>query len=270
VLTLFSIPKPFVGPIGVIQRNALVSWTALGVQVVLLGDDEGVERAAAEHGAVHLGAAAQLNRQIRLDQAFTAVDRGAEYDHRCLVNADVLLFDDVAKATHAVTAWRPWSLVVGRTIEVAVDEVVGEEGLERIRVRARATGVSRGAAALDYFVFPAGRFGAVPPFAVGRAGFDNWLVWRARQDGAVVDASDAVLAVHQAHTYDHLAGGKTEAYYGAEAEENVSLAGGRRHIYTLHDASHRLRADGRVTRNLGSIFRIRETARKIAWKLGRR
>ena len=53
-------------------------------------------------------------------------------------------------------------------------------------------GKRRGAAAMDWFVFPAGLFGEVPPFAVGRAGFDNWLVWKARQVGIVVDATHDV------------------------------------------------------------------------------
>jgi hypothetical protein len=41
MLTIFSVPKAFLGHIGVIQRNALVSWMRLGeeVQVILLGND---------------------------------------------------------------------------------------------------------------------------------------------------------------------------------------------------------------------------------------
>jgi hypothetical protein len=48
VLTLFTVPKPFRGHIGDVQRNAIESWRALreDVQVVLVGDEEGVEQAA--------------------------------------------------------------------------------------------------------------------------------------------------------------------------------------------------------------------------------
>ena len=49
MLTLFSIPKPFVGSVGEAQRVALQSWSSLdGVQVVLLGDELGVAEAAEE------------------------------------------------------------------------------------------------------------------------------------------------------------------------------------------------------------------------------
>jgi hypothetical protein len=38
----------------------------------------------------------------------------------------------------------------------------------------------------------------------------------------------------------------------------------------LHDASHRMRADLSIHRNLGSVLRARETLRKVGWKLGLR
>ena len=43
MLTVFSCPKSFLGPIRLIQRNAIQSWLNLGpeVEVVLMGDDEG-------------------------------------------------------------------------------------------------------------------------------------------------------------------------------------------------------------------------------------
>ena len=103
----------------------------------------------------------------------------------------------------------------------------------------------------------------MPPFAVGRAGFDNWLVWKARQVGIVVDATHDVRAVHQPHGYEHVTGGMDEAYYGEEAARNLELAGGKGHVYTLHDASHVLR-DGKLRRNLArtaALARERPQAR---------
>ena len=41
MITIFSTPKPFRGHIGVIQRNALKSWTLLhpDVEMILFGDE---------------------------------------------------------------------------------------------------------------------------------------------------------------------------------------------------------------------------------------
>ena len=55
MLTIFSTPKPFVGHIGIIQRNAIKSWTLLhpDVKVILFGDDEGAAQACRDLGIRH-------------------------------------------------------------------------------------------------------------------------------------------------------------------------------------------------------------------------
>jgi hypothetical protein len=266
VLTLFTVPKPFAGPIAEIQRRALAAWTALGpdVQVLLLGDEDGTAEAAREAGADHVAELARTDRGTpRLDAAFAAADRAARHPLRCFVNADVILFDDLLRAAQLVSAEHERFLIVGQTLDL--DLAAG--AASPARPEALAHGRRRGAAALDYFVFPAALYADVPPFAIGRACFDNWLVWRARQDAVVVDATADVVAVHQRHDYGHVAGGKAEAYYGDEAARNLELAGGKSRLYTLHDAGHVLR-DGRLRRNPGAPLRWRESVRKAGWKLG--
>lgn len=270
MLTLFSIPKPFEGPIGEIQLNAMRSWAALesDVQVVLLGDEEGTADASRSLGAEHFPFLLRDEHGTpRLDSAFAQADAVARYPLRCFINADIVLLADFLPAVRRAAATAERFLMVGRTMDL--EGVTAAEAADsgRLRSRALAAGVGRGAAALDYFVFPAGLFGEVPPFLVGRACFDNWLVWRGRQEGPVIDATQAVLAIHQTHDYAHLAGGKNEAYYGEEAAWNSALAGGRRHLFTMYDASHRMRADGSIVRNFGAILRTRETMRRSRAKL---
>jgi hypothetical protein len=246
VLTLFSVPKPFEGDIGALQRRAVESWRALDVQVLLLGD---VADAARELNVEHLpGLEVTAHGTPRLDSAFALADEAARFPLRCFVNADVVFGPDLLAAVRSVSGQAESFLLVGQTEE---------------------NGKRRGAAAMDWFVFPAGLFRDVPPFAIGRAGFDNWLVWKARHVGIVVDATHDVRAVHQPHGYEHLAGGMDEVYYGEEAARNLELAGGKSHLYTLHDASHVLRG-GKLRRNLGAPLRWRENVRKLAWKAGLR
>lgn len=261
MLTIFSVPKPFEGRIGEIQRRAVASWAALGdgVQVLLLGDEPGTAEAAREAGAEQLPELERTEHGTpRLDSAFAAADAGARHPLRCFVNADIVLFDDLPEAAARVAEQADRFLLVGQTVDV--DEAGTREA-------ALAHGSRRGAAALDYFVFTAGLYTDVPPFAIGRACFDNWLVWRARQDAIVVDATANVVAAHQRHDYAHVDGGKREAYYGEEAARNLELAGGKSRLYTLHDASHVLRG-GRLRRNPGAPLRWRENVRKAGWKLG--
>lgn len=276
VLTVFSIPKAFTRHVGVIQRNAVRSWVALGeeVQVVLVGDDSGVAEAARDLGVGHVSAVARSELGTpRIDDAFAGVDRIAEHSLRCFVNADVVLLDDFLPAVAAVRAAFQRFLVIGETRDLALvdeGELRSEGARAELRRRALGEGRSRGATAIDYFVFPAGLFDPMPPFVVGRARFDNWLVWRARRRGSVVDATRAVVAVHQSHDYAHVSGGLEEAHFGGEAIRNEALALEDGGIYTIFDASHRMRADRSIYRYPGSTLRAREQARKLAWKLANR
>jgi hypothetical protein len=54
----------------------------------------------------------------------------------------------------------------------------------------------------DYFLYPRGLFEKIPDFAVGRAGWDNWMIYHARKEGwKVVDATPSLMIVHQNHDY---------------------------------------------------------------------
>ena len=277
MLTLFTVPKPFRGHIGDIQRNAIESWRALhhDVQVVLVGDEEGVERAARDAHVEHVGGLARSDRGTpRLDSAFERTATVARWPLWCFVNADIVLFDDFRRATERVASAFDAFLLIGECRDLDVPAgAPTEDPVARFRLQelAREHGRLRGYAALDYFVFPRGLFDPVPPFLIGRAGLDNWLVWRACASGhPVVDATRSVVAIHQSHDYSHTRGGRAGAYSGAEALRNRQLAGGKEHLYSLHDATHRLRPLGRPVPYWGSAFRLRERARRARWRLGAR
>lgn len=247
----------------------MASWTSVHpeVQVVLVGDEAGVGEAAARAGVDHLPAIARgRGGTPRVDDAFDRVERIARHRLLCFTNADVVLGGDLVIAVERVSKVAPRFLLAGQTRHLDPSLLDGDPVHDR-RV-ALDQGVARGPAAIDWFVFPRGHFRPMPAFVVGRAGYDNWLLWRGRQRGPVIDATDAVVAIHQAHDYGHVTGGKDGAYYGPEAAANLELAGGSRHIYTLLDASHTLGADLTLRRKLGSTFRAAETLRKVKWKLG--
>ncbi len=259
MLTLFTIPKPFAGAAGLLQEEALRSWLALeGVQVVLVGEAPGAVPAGVERGEA---LQPQGSTSPQLDDAFGRVDAIARHPLRCCVNADIVLLPDLLPAVEAAAAMAPRFLLVGRTHDVDPARVAGRDA-DGLRALAAACPL-RGPAAIDWLVFPAGLFDPLPPFNVGRATFDNWMVWRARQVGPVVDATEAVTVIHQAHGYEHLAGGKDEAYYGPEAARNLALAGGKRRLYTLNDASHRMRPDRSIVRHWGATLRAEETLRRV-------
>src|SRR5260370_32270721 len=123
MLTVFSIPKPFVGHIGVIQRNALGSWMRLGegVQVILHGDDAGVAEAAREAGAEHAPDIERTEYGTPLvNSAFATAARTARYPLLCYVNADIMFTDELTCAAASIRKRN--FLMVGRRWNVNISE----------------------------------------------------------------------------------------------------------------------------------------------------
>lgn len=272
MITFFTIPKAFEGMSARIQRNAISSWLELGddTKVVLFGDDPGVAEASRELGADHVPELSRTELGTpRLDGAFVAAERIAQTPLLCYVNADIVLLDDFLAAAHRLRAGGAPFLGVGESWDVAIEEQLDFAGSWQDRVRELArTGRRRGAGALDYFLFTRRLYDDLPPFAVGRVGFDNWLVWRAGTTGArVVDLTPSVRAVHQRHDYTHVAGGRDATRLTSEeGRRNIDLAGGKSNLHTRYDATHIL---GRrwLRRNLLRPFRLKENARKAAYKI---
>ncbi len=246
MLTVFSIPKPFTGHSAVIQTNALRSWAELpGCEILLFGDDEGVSEAAAAHGARHIsGVATSEAGTPRLDWVFERAQEAATHETLCYVNADIVLMDDLLHARESVPFAR--FVLIGRRWDVRIEETLGfgEGWREELHERVRMEGTLQGPAAIDYFAFPRGLWAALPPFFVGRPGWDNWMIFNARARRIpVIDATDAVMVVHQEHGYGHHPGGKSGVWQGEEAQANLRAAGGpRKVILSIADATWILKA----------------------------
>jgi flavin-dependent dehydrogenase len=96
---------------------------------------------------------------------------------------------------------------------------------------------------IDYFAFNAGLFNEIPPFAIGRTAWDNWLLYAGIRSGAkLIDASNLIMCIHQNHDWSHIKGGEKEAWEGKEAINNWKLTNGK--IYTLDDANYILTSHG--------------------------
>lgn len=269
MITFFTVPKAWTGASARAQDNAVGSWRALGADVILFGDDEGVADAGERLGARVVGEIPRNRHGTPLlDGVFAQAHALARTGVLCFANADIVVADDLAGAAAAVAASAPRFVLLGESWDGDLDEPLDFAGDWRSPTRtAVARARRRGAGALDWFCFSRGVYERIPPFAVGRIGFDNWLVWHARATGAVVaDATRVVRPLHQRHDYGHVSGGFDETRRGEEAAENWRLVGDKRRVYTRFDASHVLTRRG-LRRNLGATLRAKERARKAIWKL---
>jgi hypothetical protein len=141
---------------------------------------------------------------------------------------------------------RPF-LMAGQRWDLDVTESLsfGPDWEEALRRRVTEAGRLAASFAIDYFVFLKGLFGDVPPFAIGRMSWDNWLLYRARKHrAALIDASPLVMAVHQNHDYSHHPDGERGVMRGPESGRNAALSGGCG--LSLRDATHLLTDHGPV------------------------
>lgn len=252
-LTIFTAPKPFTNPhIALIQQNAIRSWVALGpqVEVIVLGEEDGLADFAAECGVLHLPQVKRNSSGTPLvSDMFSLARKHSNSPLLACVNADILLMPDFVQGALAVASQAKRFLAVGQRWDLDVREPLDFSAgwPERLSDRAVTDGRLHRASGSDYFVFPRDCFEDMPAFAIGRAGWDNWMIYAGRKNGwPVVDATPSIMIIHQNHDYSHLPGGQPH-YRLPETYENVRLAGGKRAIFELRDVNRRL-VDGRLKR----------------------
>jgi hypothetical protein len=269
LLTIFSIPKAFKGHIGIIQRNALRSWTLLRPrpEIILFGSDAGTAETAAELGLRHLPqVAANEHGAPLLSDLFRQAESEARSTLLCYVNADILLPGEFPRAVELAQKKFRKSLLVSKRINVDVTEPLAFNANWERELRDRPGAAEGGYTAIDVFVFPKGTYAHVPEFAIGRLWFDQWLIKAALQQRLpVVDASRMAPVLHQNHDYNHVPGGAEQVWRGREAEINLQLYGSAPHSFTLLDVTHELTPEGAVRR-----VRLRRPAAKLkelAWRL---
>ena len=270
MLTLFSVPKAFRGHISIIQTNAIQSWVRLypRCEIILLGDDDGTAEIAARFGLRYSPDVSRNDYGTPLlNDLFDKAQAMASYKLMCYVNADIILMSDFMRSVELISRWSKPSLMVGKRWDVDIEQTLDfEHGdwEERLRSYVYERGKPSLPDWIDYFVFPRGLYTNVPPFAIGRLSFDNWLLWKARSSGAaLVDASETVTAIHQNHDYSHHPQGHSGVWRGPEAKRNRDLMGGRRRYFTVADATHRLGSAGLKLNLHGEYFRQK-------WKFARR
>ncbi len=264
LITLFSAPKSFTDPhIATIQRNAIKSWTLLpDVEVILLGEETGLPEAASGLGVKHVSNVACNESGTPLISSMFQLARDASQrsnsDLLCIINADMILMPDFVESAKQVIKLKDkfvllsqrWDMDITAPLEFAA-------GWERqLASTVKTQGQLHRPAGSDFFLFPKTCYTDIPDFAIGRAGWDNWMIYKARKEKwPVIDCTPAIMIVHQNHDYSHLPGGKSHHEH-PDTNENIRLAGGPANIrYTILDSTRQL-VNGKLTRPKMSYLRF--------------
>jgi hypothetical protein len=261
LITLFSAPKPFTDPhIATIQRNAIKSWALLpDVEIILLGEEVGLAEAARELSIKHIPWVKRNQSATPLISSMFQIAReNSHSDLLCIINADMILTSDFLEAARRSRLERDKFVLLSQRWDLDITTPMDfTPGWERqLESNVRMQGRLHRPAGSDFFLFPKTCYTDVPDFAIGRAGWDNWMIYKARKEKwPVIDCTPSVMIVHQNHDYSHLPGGKSHHEH-PDTNENIRLAGGQAAIrYTILDSTHRL-LDGKLARPQLSFLRF--------------
>lgn len=248
MITIFTIPRQFKGIFDTIQRNGIKSWLKLEpkCEVILLGDDEGVGEFTREIDVRHIPDVTKNEYGTPLlDSLYEKAQKAASNEIMAYVNPDIILNNDFTQAVSKIN-WKKF-VMIGRRRDLKIENLIdfdNSDWKKELRERLFKEGTFHAPTAIDYFIFSKYLWPQIPPFAIGRRVLDNWLIYKARKmNYPVVDATEAILCVHQNHEHSYSSlgkqsvGGEVNPRKSIEAERNIQLAGGLQNCFLISDAN---------------------------------
>lgn len=215
MLTIFSSPRPFTEQrFAKIQLNSVKSWLHLEPKprIILLGDrkyESGIEMLA-DLGCEIVGKIKrnQWGTPLVGDMLIRAQNM-AKTNIVAWINTDLIMLQDFMEAIQQVEGkFEQWLLIgakwrlYGKPPEIDFNKKNWQRDIRRLCER---NGDRQPRSGSNYQVFTNGLFqGKIykRPVAWGRIKMDTWLVWQVLKRGIpVIDATDAILAVHQDHRH---------------------------------------------------------------------
>lgn len=269
-LTIFSAPKGFNGHFGIIQENAIRSWLCLRPKpkIVLFSNEAGTADAARRLHVLVNAVETNSHGTPLLSNMFSQADTLAAADMVAFISADIILTQRIVEAARIAMEWSPRFLLVGQRHDVDVRRLLEfDDGWEeRWATKAVARGKLHSPGAVDLFLYPRGQYEHMPPFAIGRTAYDNWLLWITVASGIpLIDATRFVTLIHQDHDYSHAR--TLDVWDGEEARENRQWIKHWTNYYGIAHATWALGPEGRIAPASGWKYRMARPRQLISHAL---
>ena len=243
-ITLFSTFKPFHGHANIIQRNAIISWTKLKPrpEIIVFGKEYGIAKIAQEFNLIHIPEIKSNKKGLPyINDMFYRAQSIASNDVLMYVNGDIIFTNDLIPSIDLVKQKFDSFLMVGRRWNVKIDQLIhfNEHDWDiKLSKQVKQSGKLYDPTGIDFLVFTRHLWPQIPPFVVGRAGWDNGMIYEAlKHNVEIIDATPSVMAIHQNHDYGHLEDGENELRKGDEAQHNFDLFGGIKNTKNILDSN---------------------------------
>ena len=250
MFTILTTAKDFDSNFKLIQINAINSWRSLSdeIEIIIFGLSRGVDEYAKTINSTHIPEIKCTDSGIPLisDMILQGTKR-AKFDILLLVNADIILPNKFIDIIQILKNRKKKFLAIGHRWDMDVDEYINFSDLiESKKFWSKANEISKQHACtgIDYFIFKKGTLKSLPDFAIGRFGWDNWILWSVRRRLIpLIDLSAEIKVIHQNHIY--------KKHFKTDIERNNKL--GEQKGLNILDANY-LFKNGKITKNISKSF----------------
>lgn len=255
-LTIFTALKPMYRHWGLIQRNALLSWTRIKPrpEIIVFGHGDGIPELAQELDLRHVPVLVRNKFESpRLDSLLERIGEFATHRTRALVCADTILPDNFGEAVRLVQNRFPQFLVVGGSHSLdAAGSVQWSEKAPKAEftldlIREMIPDGALPQQSSQFFVFE-DNIKEVPPIGLGGACWKNWFIADGLYRGVtIVDISKMVPTFNQLHDPLHSKWGSRERLLSSpETEDERQIAPETFWGELLPDVSWEMHSDGTI------------------------
>jgi len=203
MLTLFTTCRPFDnGEFAAIQRNTMKTWTLLEPrpEIIVMGNEAGVADFCKEMGFRQADIEYSKHGTPMLDSMMSKAEEIASNNILLLVSSDVILFQSTMKALKALKEVENFCAVARKKQQQFFQELDFERDWKgQVREALRWNLITSG----DFFMYPKGFWGKIPPFIIVRTACDSWLFHEASRRDALIDLTPAVEIIDYKHSYSH-------------------------------------------------------------------
>jgi len=241
-LTIFCTPKKFEGHTEIIQTNAIKSWLRIKgeIEIILLGPENNPAFNKIKNIKTHKKIETDSDGRPLISSLFEIGQKMAKNEIVCYINADIILPKNFLEIVKKIAHTEDNFLIIGRRIDQDIKTKIKNNKWPEIFNNANNC-KKQLEWYIDYFCFKKGLFTKMPPFSVGRVGWDNWTIYNAIFKGAkVIDASQDIIAIHQNHNIGKF-NSRAEMERSEGDKKNIFLAGGRDYFFGITDAQFLLK-----------------------------
>ena len=229
MITFFTIARPFSGLHKIIQRNAILSWKKIvpECEIIVFGDHKSVIEFS---NKIDVKCVSDFNSNKYgtplLDDIWKTAKNLSSNDLICYINSDIILLPDFAEKIGTIKLEK--FLIAGRRWDIDIVELIdfNSDWVSTLKNMIEQKGFLHPETGVDYFLFPKFLMPEMPAFAIGRAWWDNWLIYYFRKKNKipVIDGTN-IMTIHQNHDYSHVKSviGQT-TNKGLERDQNKKLA----------------------------------------------